>query len=127
MADQDFELLAASLRADAQDLSMFADVLADKLEAALPAETRVERKSKGIFSSEKQVRSVAIDLGDERYDLAVDKSRFEPRRAKIVRGIVLKTEPLSLAEWIDALSTAIASRAQRSEQAREALHRILGA
>jgi hypothetical protein len=40
---------------------------------------------------------------------------------------VLKTERLPLDEWIDDLSRALTEEAQRSEQARLALQRLLGA
>ena len=126
MEDRDFELLAASLRADVGDLKTFLEVLAGKLEDALPGATSVERGG-GIFSK-KRVRRIAIELGDNRYELAAEEGgeRLQPSRAKSVRGIVLKREPLQLNEWIDDLSRALAAEAERSEQARLALERLLG-
>lgn len=121
--DRDFELLAASLRADAGDLKTFLEVLADKLTDALPAGTTVER---GGFFGKKRVRRIAVELGDTRYELAAAGERLEPSRAKSVRGIVLKREPLPLQEWIEALSRELAAEAARSEQARLALQRLLG-
>src|SRR5579872_4809549 len=120
----DFEMLAASLRADARDMSTFVEALASKLEGALPNQTHVERKSGALFSKEKRVRRVQVDLGDSRYELGVHDGRIEAVRAKAVRGIVLKREILPLEAWIEELSREIAGLARGSEQARIALERL---
>jgi hypothetical protein len=127
LEDIGFELLASSLRAETGDLKAFTEALATKLEGALPAQTRVERKGGGLFSKEKRVHHISVDMGDYRYELTADSGRLEPTRCKAVRGIVLKTERLPLDEWIDDLSRALTEEAQRSEQARLALQRLLGA
>lgn len=120
-----FELLAASLRADSGDIKGFTGVLADKLEAALPSQTRVDRKG-GLFSREKRVSRIVVDLGDQQYQLQNAGGRIVPAVSKVVRGIVLKTEEVSLDQWIDGLSRRLADEASRSEQARLALERLLG-
>lgn len=125
MEDFGFELLASSLRADAADLNVFAEALATKLEGALPGQTTVDRKG-GLFSKAKRVRQVTVDLGDSRYELSADGGRVETTRCKTVRGIVLKTERLPVDEWIEDLSRQLAAEAQRNEQARLALERLLG-
>lgn len=119
---RDFEELAGALRADARDLKTFLEVLAAKLESALPEATRVERG--GLFS--KRVRRVSVDLGEHRYELAAEGDRLSPSRSNAVRGIVLKREPLALDEWIAELSRELSTAAQRSERARLALERLLG-
>jgi hypothetical protein len=47
------------------------------------------------------------------------------QRAKIVRGIVLKTEQVAVDQWIDELSEALVQLAGQSTQARSALERFL--
>jgi hypothetical protein len=42
-----------------------------------------------------------------------------------VRGIVIKSEPLDLDAWIEALSRELAAQARQSERARIALERLL--
>jgi hypothetical protein len=121
-----FELLASSLRADAGDLKAFTAALADKLEGALPQQTTVERKGGGLFSGPKQVRRIVVDMGETRFELAVDGSRVQPRRSRAVRGIVLKSEQIPLDAWIEELSMRLTEEAQRSEGARLALERLLG-
>jgi hypothetical protein len=125
--DVDFELLAASLRADTQDLSVFVEALASKLEGALPQRTRVSRRSLGLLGRRKQVRRIEVELGEERYVLVCDGGASEARRAKVVRGVVLKSELLALEEWVESLARAIAMEARTSEHGRQALERLLGA
>ena len=119
----DFDLLAASLRADATDLRAFVEALASKLQASFPDRTRIER---GGFLGGKRVRRIECELGDDRYVVEEDGGRVATRRSKVVRGIALKNEELPLAEWIDALSRELVGEAERSERGREALERLLG-
>lgn len=97
-----------------------------KLEGALPSQTVVTRRGGGLFSGSKRVERIAVDLGDYRYELVASGSRVQPSRSKAVRGIVLKTEQVPLDEWIDELSRQLTVEAQRSEQSRIALERLLG-
>jgi len=120
----DVELVAASLRASSGDLKAFVEALADKLEAALPGRVQVERKSTGLLSKEKRVASIQCQLGDVRYILSM-RDGLEVRRAKVVRGVVLKSEELSLEVWLDALAHDLADEAQTSEQAQRALQQLL--
>ncbi len=122
----DFELLAASLRADAGDLAAFVESLAAKLEAALPGGVSVERWRARMFGP-KVVRRIVVDLGSERLELAYDQTsdRVEAKRARVSGGITLSTEPLSVDAWTEQLSIALAREAEHSGQTREALERLL--
>ncbi|MDX6476323.1 MAG: hypothetical protein QOH95_1834 [Gaiellaceae bacterium] len=121
----DVDLLAASLRASSSDVKTFVEVLADKLEDALPGRVQVERRSTGWFSKEKRVERVQCELGGQRYLLAARNGVTEARRATAVRGVVLKTEELPLEEWLDSLARDLANEARTSEQAQLALQRLL--
>ncbi len=46
---QDFDLSAAGLRADGDDLRISVEVLAGKLEESLPGMTRVQRRGGGLL------------------------------------------------------------------------------
>jgi hypothetical protein len=122
----DFDLVAASLRADASDMRGFVEALAVRLEAALPAQTRVQRRSKRFLSGEKLVRLIEVEAGESRYGIELDdRGNVEARRSAAVRGIVLKNDPLPLDEWIDALARDLTDMARASEQGRLALERLL--
>jgi hypothetical protein len=113
------------LRASSGDLVTYVSVLAEKLEAALPQAVRVERRRAGFMSSERVVVGVTCELGKEQYGLAVRGGKPEATRATVVRGVVLKTEPLPLEEWVDGLAAALAEEARSSEQSRLAVERLL--
>ncbi|HEX8728308.1 MAG TPA: hypothetical protein VF739_06790 [Ktedonobacterales bacterium] len=120
-----FELLAASLRADASDAVAFLEALATKLSGALPQRVQVERGG-GLFSHAHPVRRIAVRLGEWEYALAAQApGALEASRTHAVRGITLKSEPLSLDQWINELSAELTELANSSLQDQTALKRLL--
>jgi len=119
------DLLAASLRADTADLKAFLEALAVKLEGAMPDQTVVTRQNK-LFSKEHPVREILITLDEYQYRLSrEDRGPLFAQRAKVVRGIVLKTDQLSIDQWISELAESLARQAEQSFSARAALERFL--
>ncbi len=124
--DDDFDLSAAGLRADGSDLRISVEVLAGKLESALPAQTRVERRGGGLLGrGEKRVRQLRVSLGDTSYELNVAE-RVEGFRKREVGGIAIKREPLDPGQWVAALAADLREEAERSAEARTALERLMG-
>src|SRR5438309_1432104 len=120
-----FEVLASSLRADMSDTKAFLGALAEKLGGALPQQCVVERKG-SLFSKEKHVHRVSVELGEHRYLIEhASHGGLRASRAKVVRGIALKTDELTVDAWIDELSRDLSSHAARNSQARQALERLL--
>jgi hypothetical protein len=121
-----FDLAAAGLRGDGTDLAISIEVLASKLEQALPGQARVERRGGGLLGrGEKRVRAVRVELGTAAYLLGVDGGRVEGFRERQVGGISIKREPLAPDEWIAALTADLRAEAQRSSHARAALEELL--
>lgn len=120
----DLDLLAASLRADAEDLHAFTGALAARFEQALPGRTTVRRERAGLFGP-KEVREVSVDLDGDRFGVRAERGGVHATCAKLSGGIVLKTERLDLSEWIRELSAALAREADRSQDAQTALQRLL--
>ena len=119
------EMFAASLRADNTDVKAFLEALAVKLEGALPGLTTITRQG-GMFAREHPVKEISVSLGEHQYRIGRDRQGpLVAQRAKIVRGIVLKTEQLAVDQWIDDLSEALVQVAGQSTQARAALERFL--
>ena len=54
-----------------------------------------------------------------------DGDGIELRAARLSGGIVLKNETLGTEAWLTELSTAMVAEAERSEQTRQALERLL--
>ncbi|MHB8295951.1 MAG: hypothetical protein ACYDH5_15300 [Acidimicrobiales bacterium] len=122
---EEFDLLAASLRADASDLGTFVEVLASKLEDALPGQVTVRRPS-GLFNRDHRVASVTVEAGKERFELERSRSGgMVASVAKSVRGITLKTEQTGLDEWITRLAAALAEQTRAMDAGRAALQRLI--
>ena len=119
------EMFAASLRADSTDVKAFLEAMATKLEGSLPNQTLVTRHS-GLFTREHPVKEIVVTLGEYQYRISRERQGgLVALRAKVVRGIVLKTEQLPVEQWIDELAGALAQIAAQSAQARAALERFL--
>lgn len=126
--EETFDLAAAGLRGDGAELAISIEVLATKLEQALPGRAHVERHGAGLLGrGAKHVRQILVELGagGVRYQLAVDGDRVEGFRERQVGGISIKREPLSPDGWITALTTDLRAEAERSAEARSALERLL--
>jgi hypothetical protein len=126
MTEDSFELDAAGLRADGADVATYVEVLARKLEDALPAETEVRRRSKGLLSREKVVEAIDVALGEHRYTLRRRGGGVEATRAKEVRGVVIKREDVELSDWVSQLTAELRALAADSSRAREAFERLVG-
>ena len=124
-ADQSFDLDAAGLRADDQDVVTSLEVLAGKLEEALPTHTRVERRGRGLFGREKFVARIEVRLGGSVLSLRRVDGRIEGWREREVGGISIKREPLGVEAWVSALAQELREASGRSTEAREALTRLL--
>jgi len=119
------DLLAASLRADLSDLNAFFETLAAKLEEALPGNVRVSRARTRVLGP-KLVGKIVVEAGGERLELARGQGeRVQALRGRLSGGIVIKSEPLEIDQWIDALTRVLAVEAGRNEKTRLALERLL--
>ncbi len=124
--EPDFDLLAAGLRLDGGELRTSLEVLASKLEQALPAQTRVERRGGSLLRrGEQHVRELCVELAGSRFVLQATAGRVECSRDREVGGISIKRESLDPQAWVRAMTAELRAESQRSEQAREALARLL--
>jgi hypothetical protein len=125
----DLEVLAANLRRESDDLSLYAGFLINTLSAALPAQmVQVERKA-GMFGRVKDdapVLAVSVLLGDRRFSLRRD-GVGRPVRARIGHesgGVVLRTDEVDMDVWSRDLAAALAGYAQRNAAAARALQQL---
>lgn len=121
-----FDLLAASLRADAGDLKAFVEALAVKLGEGFPSRVQVDR-SGGFLRGKGPVRRLSAKLGDNEYELTNDGGTVSCTKRVLVRGIALRTEKLDVEQWIDALAGELVDQASKTESDRVALQRMLEA
>jgi hypothetical protein len=129
-SEETFDLAAAGLRGDGAELATSIEVLASKLEQALPGRARVQRRGGGLLGrGTKHVCEILVELGGSagtRYQLGVSGDRIEGYRERQVGGISIKREPLTPDAWIAELTAELREEAQRSAQARNALEKLLG-
>ena len=118
----DFELLAASLRADTSDMQMWIAVLSRKLEDALPQRVRLHRS--GVLHNG-AVKSVEIELGAWQLALRLEHGYPLAERTHVVRGIALKTEQLTLDTWITSLCQGLFDLAATSAREHAAIESLL--
>ena len=99
-------------------------LLADTFTRALPGQTAV--KTKGLFGPKKVV-GLEINLGGAAYAIEdPGGGSLVATKKKIVRGIVLKTEPLPMKDCLRELGEELEARAQTSQETHDALANTLG-
>ncbi|MFI8451668.1 hypothetical protein [Streptomyces erythrochromogenes] len=129
MAETDVELLAAALRRDAADLTLYAQVLSAGLADSLPAgAVRIRRRrslTERVAGREGSVVELDVVLGEQRLALRLDRGRVVGEVLHEVRGIVLSRREVELDEWVGALARSLARAAASNARAREALERYL--
>ena len=125
--NREFDLSAASLRADGAELAGSIETLAASLEQALGAMVTVERPRVGGFRSKRrEVRRIAVSLGEQQFELVSSQEGMRCTRNKVVRAITLSREELGLGDWIAALVEDLSTHAEVSERDRAALEGLLG-
>ena len=98
----------------------FLNGLATMLEHALPEATQIERG--GGWFGPKKLQRIIITLDDMRYVLSAgERDSLQATCTHIVRGIALKTETFTVAEWLELLGAALQERARTHRDTREAL------
>ena len=125
--DGSFDLAAAGLRGDGAELESSLEVLAAKLEGALPGRTDVRRRGGGLLGRRgRSVESIAVELGPCCYQLAFEGGRLQGTRERRSGGISIKREQLDTDAWIAELTGELREEADRSAEGRAALERLLG-
>lgn len=117
----EFEVVAASLRMGREDLAHYLAELASRLVRVLPGRITVERT--GVLK--RTVSGIDINLGPNRYGIALNAGRLTCTVATVVRGVVLRTEERELDPWLAELSRELVAVADASLDARVALERII--
>ena len=123
----DIDLPAAALRADGADLEISIEVLATSLEQALPGIASVERRKVGGFRSKRrEVRRIAVALGDEQFEL-LPRRPAHPVHAPQGRARHHAEPPGATDGRLDrgARSTASRAAAEVTERDRIALEGLL--
>jgi len=113
------DMVAAALRADSKDVSIYARVLTESLGGALPPDCvtvdRVRSMSDRMHGRPGEVSKLTVRLGDQVLTLGVQPGRGPAAEiCREVRG-----------EWTGELAKALVAHAEQNAQAAEALRRLV--
>lgn len=98
----DFDMQAAWLRRFKADAESNLTAFALRLKEAMPELVTVH-ESRGFFSGARTT-GVSVELGENRYSLAIERGRLKATIAMVVRGIVLNTKSVDPGEWFAKLA-----------------------
>lgn len=121
----DFDLSMAWYRKAQGDLRAFLEAFAVRMDGAAPGRVRIERRRDGLFSARSHVARVTISGESDAYILDLDDGRLSARRARSVRGVTVKSEPMDLPQWLAALNAELQRLAENAGAAQDALHDFL--
>ncbi|MGC8510529.1 MAG: hypothetical protein ACP5PB_06625 [Acidimicrobiales bacterium] len=119
----DLALAAASLRANAADLTALLTSLADQLADTLGTRLRVQRG--GRRRRDATVSAVTVALGSDEFTAALDDGDVRCQVAHVSGGIRIRNEALDLQSWLVRLLDALRAEAAHSDRARAALEHIV--
>jgi len=121
----EFDMNAAWLRRANGDMKAFMQALAVRLEDALPDRVEVERKRDGFFSRESHAVRIAVAFDSCLYTLLLEHGRLHARRAKIVHGVSLSSDDITVPDWFAALNREVGVVGQEAGDAHSVIHDFL--
>lgn len=122
----EIDVLTSALKINSDDNQQLMELMAQKLERALPDAVKIERDG-SIFSGKKRVKDITITFDEFQYQLTCEKNKkLSAKKLKVVRGIALKTTDVDFAQWVQDVATELAKMANESASAREALNKMVG-
>jgi len=123
------DLVAAALRADSADVTVYARVLTDSLGDALPEGVVTVDRERSVSDRMRgrpgEVAKITVRLGDQRLTLAVQRGQPVAEICREVRGVVLSRRPVQVSEWAAELAKALVAYADQNAQAAQVLRRLV--
>jgi hypothetical protein len=107
----------------AGDVGRLVDFLAVRLAGALP--DCVDVKRHGVFGTGR-VERVKVVAGDEHYELTISRGpALQTTIGQAVHGVVLRRDPVPIAEWIRRLLARLEAQAAQSSETAAALEGLI--
>jgi len=123
------DLVAAALRADSADVTVYARVLTDSLGDALPEGVVTVDRERSVSDRMRgrpgEVAKITVRLGDQMLTLAVQRGQPVAEICREVRGVVLSRRPVQVSEWAAELAKALVAYADQNAQAAQVLRRLV--
>lgn len=129
-AEWDVDMLAAGLRRDSADLTVYVRALLSSLADALPPDVIAVERAGGLrrrlTGGEAPVIAVHVSVRDRRYTLRQGRQGGAPEALVSHQsgGVVMSTQAVSVDEWSQALAAGLADLAGTNAQAARALAQI---
>ena len=123
------EMVAAALRADSTDVTIYARVLTESLGETLPpGYVTVDRErsmSDRMRGRPGEITKVTVRLGDRVMMLGIQRGQPVAEICSEVRGVVLSRQPVALGQWADELARALVAHAEQNAAAAQALRKLV--
>jgi hypothetical protein len=120
----DLDTAVATLQANMGDVRILLKVLAVQLVDAVGNERmRVERA--GRLRRGDEVRTLEVTMGDDDYRAEIDGTSLRCTIGHRSGGIRIRSDQVTVEEWLKRLLGSLQAEAAHSERARQALERIV--
>jgi hypothetical protein len=116
--------VAGLVQANARSFEEAVPGLVAALDEALPGSVQVEREG-GLLRRGDRIRSVSVLVGEYRFVLARRANRLEPTIHHEVRGVALKHDAVSPAEWLQRLGVQLRELAASTGPVNPAIGHLL--
>jgi hypothetical protein len=103
------------------EVKTYVEMLAERLERALPDRVTVERRRDGLFSKDTHVAKLIFRGDQGLYTLSIGKGQVTATRGKVVHGVSISSTPLQPPEWLEQLGQELRVIAEQTGEASEAL------
>ena len=123
------EIVAAALRADSSDITIYARVLTESLGESLPpgcvTVDRTRSMSDRMRDRPGTVTRVSVRLGENTLTLGTQRGAPVAEICHEVRGIVLSRNVVPIADWAAELARGLVQHAEQNAAAATALRRLV--
>jgi len=120
----DFDMAAASLQSNTADVHMMLKLLVNQLRDVLGKRLTVERAGSLLRKSD-EIKAVELSMGDDVLRAEVEGASVRCTIGHSSGGIRIRSEQVSMDEWLKRLLKALQAEAKHSESARLALETIV--
>jgi hypothetical protein len=120
----DLNLAAATLRSNSTDVRILLKALSSELSSTLGERLQVEHAG-GRFHKSEVIARVLIAMGNETFEASIEGPVLHCSVGHSSGGIRIRSETVSMDEWIVRLLGALQVEAAHSESARQALENIV--
>ena len=128
-AGPSLDMVAAALRADSADLTIYTRVLTESLGDALPPDCVTVDRDRSMSDRMRgrpgQVSKITVRLGDQVMTLGLARGAPVAEVCSEVRGVVLSRQTVPMGVWTEELAKALVAHAEQNAEATRALRRLV--